>query len=429
MNILIVGGGGREHAILQTLIRTAPKGTNRTYHAIPGNGGIAADGAICNPDIAATDLYKIVNYAKDKTIDFAIVAPDDPLVGGLVDMLEAEGVPCFGPTKDAALIEGSKAFSKELMRNYRIPTGDFRVFARDKAAVQYIERKGKFPVVIKADGLALGKGVVIVHNMDEAKQTIFAIMRDRIFGNSGTRIVVEEFMTGPEVSVLAFADGKTVVPMIAATDHKRAFDNDEGPNTGGMGVVSPVPYYTPEIAAECMEKIFIPTVQAMSAEGREFKGVLFFGLMKTNGGVKVIEYNARFGDPEAQVVLAMLETDLLDIMLATATGNLSDINIQWKKGAAACVVMASGGYPIAYETGLPITGLDKKGGHIGAEIYHSGTHWQEGFITSGGRVLGVTATGETLSAALKTVYSTVECISFEGVHYRKDIGALGCEVK
>ncbi len=349
MDILVVGGGGREHAVIKALRKSRRAGK---IYALPGNGGIARD-AECVP-VKATDVEGIVRFAREKKVDFAVVTPDDPLVLGCVDALEAAGVPCFGPNKDAAIIEGSKVFSKQLMKKYGIPTAASETFTDPDAAIAYL-KAAPYPTVIKADGLALGKGAVIVNNFEEAQATVKEMMVDRIFGESGARILVEEFLTGPEVSVLSFTDGKIVVPMVSSMDHKRAKDNDEGLNTGGMGTVAPNPYYTKEIAAECMEKIFLPTIRAMNAEGRTFKGCLYFGLMLTKDGPKVIEYNCRFGDPETQVVLPLLQSDLLEIMLAVRGGSLSADMVRFEEGAACCVVLASEGYPKKYETGFPIT--------------------------------------------------------------------------
>ena len=418
MKILVVGGGGREHAIAWKIAQS-PK-VDKIYCA-PGNGGIA-ELAEC-VDIAATDIENMVKFAKDNAIDLVMVAPDDPLVLGMVDAMEKEGIRAFGPRANAAIIEGSKAFSKELMKKYNIPTANYEVFTDSTSAIDYIKAQNTFPTVIKADGLALGKGVIIAQNLEEAEQAVHEMIDDGKFGKSGSRVVIEEFLTGPEVSVLAFTDGKTVKPMVSAQDHKRAYDNDEGLNTGGMGTISPNPYYTDEIAKECMDTIFIPTIEAMNKEGRPFKGCLYFGLMITPNGPKVIEYNARFGDPEAQVVLPRLKTDLVDICEAVIDEKLSDLDIEWDNGAAACVVMASGGYPVSYKKGIEMFGLNDNGGVDGAIVYHAGTKYENGkFYTNGGRVLGVTATADTLDEALEKAYAAVGKISFEGAHYRHDIG-------
>lgn len=420
IDILVVGGGGREHAVIRKL-KESPR-CGRLF-AAPGNGGISRDAACC--DVAATDIDGIVALARQLAVGLVVVTPDDPLVAGLVDALEAAGIPAFGPSKAAAAIEGSKVFAKSLMQRYGIPTAAYEVFDKPADALTYIRRQDRYPAVIKADGLALGKGVVLCADYAEAKQAIHAIMEDRIFGASGARVVVEEFLTGPEVSVLAFTDGETVRPMVSSKDHKRAFDGDMGPNTGGMGTISPNPYYTPEIAAACMERIFLPTIAAMNREGCPFKGCLYFGLMLTPDGPKVIEYNCRFGDPETQVVLPRLKTDLIDILQAVRDGRLEDIDIAWTDDACACVVMASGGYPAAYRKGLPIEGLDDGGQCPGAVVYHAGTRYADGrFYTNGGRVLGVTATAPNLDEALDRAYAAVGRIAFEDAHYRKDIGRV-----
>lgn len=418
MKILMIGSGGREHALIKKLLES-PK-VEKIYCA-PGNGGISCDAE--NVNISAMDIEGVVNFAKENKIDLVFVAPDDPLAAGMVDALEAEGIRAFGPKKAAAEIEASKVFSKNLMKKYGIPTADYQVFDNSKDAVDYVVNNNMAPVVVKADGLALGKGVLICQTVEDAKAAIHSIMDDKKFGESGSRVVIEEFLTGPEVSVLSFTDGKCVKPMVSSKDHKRALDGDKGLNTGGMGTISPNPYYTDEIAEVCRKTIFEPTIEAMNKEGRTFKGCLYFGLMLTPKGPKVIEYNARFGDPETQVVLPRLETDLVDICEAVIDGTLSDIDIKWKKGAAACVVMASGGYPESYKKGIEMSGLDEKGGVEGAIVYHAGTKLENGkFYTNGGRVLGVTAVDDTLEGALKKAYDAVEKISFEGAHYRKDIG-------
>ena len=417
MKVLIVGGGGREHAIAYCVAKSSK--VEKMYCA-PGNAGIA-ELAECVP-IGAMEFDKLVTFAKEKEIDLAIVGMDDPLVGGLIDEFEKAGIRAFGPRKNAAILEGSKAFSKDLMKKYDIPTAAYENFDNADEALAYLET-AKFPIVLKADGLALGKGVVIAQNEEEAFAAISSIMEDKIFGESGSQIVIEEFLTGPEVSVLSFTDGKTVVPMVSSMDHKRALDGDMGPNTGGMGTVAPNPYYTPEIARECMETIFLPTIHAMQKEGRPFQGCLYFGLMLTPKGPKVIEYNCRFGDPETQVVLPLLKTDLVEIMQAIWEEKLDQLEIQWKDESAACVVMASGGYPKKYTTGLPISGLDENGQIEGCFVYHAGTKLGDGkILTSGGRVLGVTATADSLRNALKTAYAGVEKITFQNAHYRKDIG-------
>lgn len=418
MKILVVGGGGREHAIVMKLAES-PK-VDALYCA-PGNGGIAKY-AQCFP-VKAIDIDGMVKLAKELAVDLVFVAPDDPLVLGMADAMQAEGFMTFGPKKNAAILEGSKVFSKELMQKYHIPTAEYRVFDDPKAAEAYLKDKNEYPTVIKADGLALGKGVVIAQNEKEAFDAIASIMEDKIFGESGSQIVIEEFLTGPEVSVLSFTDGKTVKPMVSSMDHKRALDGDQGLNTGGMGTVAPNPYYTADIAQQCMDTIFLPTIRAMQEEGRPFTGCLYFGLMLTPKGPKVIEYNCRFGDPETQVVLPLLDTDLVDIMLAIWNGTLDQLDIRWKNGCAACVVMASGGYPKKYVTGLPISGLDENGQTANCFVYHAGTKLDDKtFLTAGGRVLGVTATAETLPEALETAYAGVKTISFQDAHYRKDIG-------
>lgn len=418
MKILVIGSGGREHTLVRKLKESSK--VNKLYCA-PGNGGISFD-AECLP-ISAMDIDGVVNFAKSNEIDLVVVAPDDPLAAGMVDALNNEGIKTFGPRKNAAEIESSKVFSKGLMKKYDIPTADYEVFENFDDAFTYIKEKNEYPVVIKADGLALGKGVIIALNEDEAKNGLRTIMEDKVFGESGNNVVIEEFLTGPEVSVLAFTDGKTVCPMVSSKDHKRAFDGDKGPNTGGMGTISPNPFYSDEIAKECMEKIFIPTINAMNDEGRSFSGCLYFGLMLTHKGPKVIEYNARFGDPEAQVVLPRLKTDLVDIMLAIYEQKLDKINIEWSDEACACVVMASGGYPGNYPKGIKINGLDEKGQNSNAIVYHAGTKLENGHIvTNGGRVLGVTAKGNNIADALEKAYSAVKKIDFEGAMFRKDIG-------
>lgn len=418
-NILVVGGGGREHAIIMKLAESNHVGK---IYCTPGNGGISKYAECFN--VSATDIEGVVKLAKRLNPDMVVVAPDDPLVLGMVDALQSEGFMTFGPKKDAAIIEGSKVFSKELMKKYNIPTAFYEVFTDSEKAIAYLKEQNSYPAVIKADGLALGKGVIIAQNEEEAVSAVHEMIDDLKFGKSSARIVIEEFLTGPEVSVLSFTDGKTVVPMISSMDHKRAYDNDEGLNTGGMGTVSPNPYYTEEIARECMEKIFIPTIKAMNAEGRTFEGCLYFGLMLTPKGPKVIEYNCRFGDPETQVVLPMLDSDLYEIFEAVYNHTLDQLDIKWHSGACACVVMASGGYPLSYPKGLEISGLDEKGQTENCFVYHAGTKLSDDgkFLTNGGRVLGVTARGENLQSALDTAYQGVSEISFENVHYRKDIG-------
>ena len=417
-DILVVGGGGREHAIIRKL-KESPR-CGRLF-CTPGNGGISRDAACF--DVAPTDVDGVVALARECGADLVLVAPDDPLVAGMVDALEEAGIPAFGPRANAAILEGSKVFSKNLMKTYGIPTARYEVFEDPAEALRYIREQNRYPAVVKADGLALGKGVLLCADYEEAKRAVHDIMEDRVFGASGSRVVVEEFLTGPEVSVLAFTDGKTVRPMVSSKDHKRAFDGDMGPNTGGMGTISPNPFYTEEQAAWCMEHIFLPTVAAMNAEGRPFKGCLYFGLMLTPDGPKVIEYNCRFGDPETQVVLPRLKTDLIDILEAVREERLAELPIEWSEDACACVVMASGGYPAAYTKGLPIRGLDKQGQVPGAVVYHAGTKYENGcFYTNGGRVLGVTAAAPTLDEALKKAYEAVGHIDFEGAHYRRDIG-------
>ena len=417
MKILVVGGGGREHAIIKKL-KENPKVTE--IFACPGNGGIAKDAACV--DIGAKDIPAITDFAVENKIDFCVVAPDDPLVLGCVDALEAKGIPCFGPNKNAAIIEGSKVFSKNLMQKYNIPTADYAVFADPKEVIEYIRKKNEFPTVIKADGLALGKGVIIAQNLEEAEDAVKSIMEDKMFGESGNHVVVEEFLTGPEVSVLAFTDGKAMVPMVSSMDHKRALDGDKGLNTGGMGTVAPNPYYTKEIADTCMETIFLPTMRAMNAEGRTFKGCLYFGLMLTPKGPKVIEYNCRFGDPETQVVLPLLKTDLLTVMQAVHDETLSELPVEFSDEAAACVIVASGGYPKAYKKGC-VMDFGKAEELPDVTVYHAGTALKDGkLVTSGGRVLGVTATGKDLETALQKAYAAVEEIHFDGAFYRKDIG-------
>ena len=413
MKIMVIGGGGREHAIIRSL-RKSPKVTE--IFALPGNGGISAD-AVC-VDIGAKDIEAQVRFAVDNGIDLAVVAPDDPLVLGAVDALEAAGVPCFGPEKKAAIIEGSKVFSKNLMKKYGIPTAAYEVFSDHAAALEYV-KAAPLPTVIKADGLALGKGVLIAQTREEAADAIKTIMLDKKFGESGSQIVIEEFLEGPEVSVLSFTDGNVVIPMVSSMDHKRAHDNDEGLNTGGMGTIAPNPYYTEEIAARCRTEIFEPTIAAMNREGRTFRGCLYFGLMITKDGPKVIEYNCRFGDPETQVVLPLLESDLVDIMTACRSGTLAETDVRFSSGAACCVVMASRGYPESYEKGFEIT-ID---GAPEAEIFVAGAKLENGkLLTSGGRVLGVTATAGGLAQAVDKAYEAVEHVHFDNAYFRRDIG-------
>ena len=418
MKILVVGGGGREHAIIKK-IKENPN-VERIY-ALPGNGGIARDAECVN--IGAKDIDAIVTFAYENRIDYAIVAPDDPLVLGCVDALEAHGIPCFGPRANAALIEGSKVFAKDLMKKYGIPTAKYEVFDSAEKALEYLHT-APLPTVIKADGLALGKGVIIAETREDAYSAVRSIMNDRKFGASGDKIVIEEYLTGPEVSVLAFTDGKAIVPMVSSMDHKRALDGDKGLNTGGMGTVAPNPYYTKSVANECMQKIFIPTVKAMNAEGRTFKGCLYFGLMITPDGPKVIEYNCRFGDPETQVVLPLLKTDLLDIMTAVSQQKLSEIKVEFKDEYAACVIMASKGYPESYEKGYKIDIPDD----LADNVYIAGAALKDGvLVNSGGRVLGVTMTADTLSEALNRSYEAVKRIHFDNSYYRTDIGKKALE--
>lgn len=414
MKIMVVGGGGREHAVIKALKKN-PEATE--IYALPGNGGIAAD-ATCIP-VGATDLDGLVDFARSKQIDFAVVTPDDPLVLGAVDLLESAGVPCFGPHKNAAILEGSKVFSKNLMKKYGIPTAAYEVFTSSEDALEYV-RTAPLPLVVKADGLALGKGVLIAETREEAQAAVKTIMEDKKFGASGNQIVVEEFLEGPEVSVLAFTDGKTVVPMISSMDHKRALDHDEGLNTGGMGTVAPNPYYTAPVADACMNEIFLPTIRAMAEEGRPFRGCLYFGLMITKNGPKVIEYNCRFGDPEAQVVLPLLDSDLLTIMQACRNGTLEKTEVRFSQKNACCVIMASSGYPSSYEKGFEIT-FDPD---LSADVYIAGAKTAEDgrLLTNGGRVLGATCVADTLNDAIDKAYSEIEKIHFDNAYYRKDIG-------
>ena len=413
MKLLVVGGGGREHAIIKKLKENPAV---KEIFALPGNGGIARD-ATC-VDIAATDLDGVVSFVKENKIDYAVVAPDDPLVLGLVDLLSDIGIPCFGPNKAAAIIEGSKAFSKELMKKYNIPTAKYEIFSDINKAFNYVSKQ-KMPIVIKADGLALGKGVIIAETYDEAKIAIKSMMEDKVFGDSGNNIVIEEFLTGPEVSVLSFTDGKTVKPMISSMDHKRALDGDLGLNTGGMGTIAPNPYYTDEIAERCMKEIFIPSMEAMNSEGRTFKGCLYFGLMLTEDGPKVIEYNCRFGDPETQVVLPLLKSDLLEIMQAVTEERLAECEVEFADQNACCLVIASGGYPVRYNKGYEI---DIKGDID--NLYFAGAALNDGkLLTSGGRVLGITAIADSLKGAIDKAYEQAKYVDFKDAYYRKDIGA------
>ncbi len=416
MKILVVGGGGREHAIIKKL-------SESKYHpeliCAPGNAGIASLAECVN--VKATDIQGIVSLAQERKVDLVFVAPDDPLMLGAVDRLNERGIRAFGPKQNAAIIEGSKAFSKELMKKYSIPTADYETFSDADEALAYIRSKNSYPAVIKADGLALGKGVIIAQDYAEAEKAVNDIMRDKVFGESGNKVVIEEFLTGHEVSVLAFCDGQTVVPMVSAQDHKRAFDGDKGLNTGGMGAFSPSRYYTEDVAKQTYDRIIRPTVDALIKEGRPFKGVIYFGLMLTKDGPKVIEYNARFGDPETQAVLPRLKTDFIDIINAVIDGALDKINIEWSDDAAACIVLASGGYPVAYEKGKKIEGLSSVPKDV--YVYHAGTKFDgDDVVTSGGRVLGVTAKGETLEKALEKAYAAVGKIHFDKMFYRRDIG-------
>ena len=417
MKVLVVGGGGREHAICWKLAQS-PKITE--LYCAPGNAGIAQV-ATCVP-VKATDVEGMVKWAKDNAMDFVMVAPDDPLALGMVDAMDEAGIPAFGPRANAAIIEASKAFSKALMKKYNIPTAAYETFTELDKALAYIDEQGA-PIVVKADGLALGKGVVVASTVEEAKQAVREMMEDKKFGASGSTVVIEECMVGPEVTVLAFCDGEHLVPMLSSQDHKRVFDGNQGPNTGGMGAFCPSPNYTPEIAEFCQKNIFIPTVEALKAEGRPFKGVIYFGLMLTEKGPKVVEYNARFGDPETQPILSMLDTDLLDIFQACVNGTLDQVEVKWKDGAACCIVLASGGYPIAHKTGYVISGLDKV---EGATVFHAGTKLDENgnFLNNGGRVLGVTATGSDLQDAVAKAYAACEPISWTDMHKRTDIGKV-----
>ena len=414
MKLMVIGGGGREHAIIKKL-KESPEA--EIIYALPGNGGMAGD-AVC-VDIGAKDIPAIVAFGKEKGVDYAVVAPDDPLVLGCVDALEAAGIPCFGPRANAAIIEGSKVFSKNLMKKYGIPTAAYEVFTDMDAALRYVET-APIPTVVKADGLALGKGVVIALTREEAKDAVLSMMRDKKFGKSGDQIVIEEFLEGPEVSVLAFTDGKTLKPMVSSMDHKSAGDGDTGLNTGGMGTVAPNPYYTPAVAEKCMETIFMPTLRAMNAEGRTFKGCLYFGLMITKDGPKVIEYNCRFGDPETQVVLPLLESDLLTVMRATTDGTLAETEVKFSGGSACCVIMASEGYPASYEKGFPLDIPES----VRDKVYVAGAVIRDGvLLTNGGRVLGCTAVADTLPEAIREAYAIVDKVSFQNAYWRHDIGA------
>ncbi|MGI6462596.1 MAG: phosphoribosylamine--glycine ligase [Candidatus Scatomorpha sp.] len=423
MNILVVGGGGREHAMVKKLRENSR--VDKIF-VTPGNGGIAND-AVC-VDISATDIDKISEWAAANKISFSVVAADNPLCMGLVDLLNEKGINCFGPTKDAAIIEGSKVFSKNLMKKYGIPTAEFEVFTDLNEALAYLD-SASFPLVIKSDGLAYGKGVYIVENLEDARDALNSIMKDKIFGESGDRVVIEEFLEGPEVTVLSFTDGHCVRPMLSSMDHKRIFDGDKGPNTGGMGVIAPNPHYTKEIAEQCMREIFIPTIEAMNAEGRTFKGCLYFGLMLTSKGPKVIEYNCRFGDPETQALLPLLKTDLFEIMLAVSEERLGELDIKWSDKSSCCVMLVSKGYPGSFEKGKDIRGLDSAA--LGAEdifVYHSGTKQTDGkLLTSGGRVLGIVALADKLKNSQKRAYEACSHISFDGMQFRRDIGAKAFE--
>lgn len=417
MKVLIIGGGGREHALAWKIAQSPL--VDKLYCA-PGNGGIAAL-AQCVP-IKAMDIEGAVSFAKSEQIDLVVVAPDDPLAAGMVDALDEAGIRAFGPGKSAAFIESSKAFSKDLMKKYGIPTAGYEVFDNINAAIAYLS-DSTYPTVVKADGLALGKGVVIAQNFEEASRAVHDMMSEKVFGSAGDRIVIEEFLTGPEVSILAFTDGKTVVPMVSSQDHKRALDNDMGLNTGGMGTFSPSQLYTDELNSFCMENIFIPTIEAMNSENRKFKGVLYFGLILTASGPKVLEYNARFGDPETQVVLPRLKTDIINIFNAVIDERLDSVKIEWEDNAAVCVILASGGYPGKYRTGLEITGVEEAEKDPSVVVFHAGTRLESGkYLTAGGRVLGVTAVGDSMNSAREKAYAAAGRINFAGMHYRRDIG-------
>lgn len=415
MNLMVIGGGGREHAIIRALKKNPAVDL---IYALPGNGGIAAD-AICVPEIEAKDIHAQVRFALGHGIDYVVVAPDDPLALGAVDALTAAGIPCFGPRKNAAIVESSKAFAKDLMKKYGIPTARYETFTDMEAAFAYLD-KNPAPIVVKADGLALGKGVILAQTTAEAKEAVREMMAEKKFGDSGSKVVIEEFLTGPEVSVLSFTDGKTIKPMVSSMDHKRVGDGDTGLNTGGMGAIAPNPFYTEEIAQQCMETIYLPTIRAMEKEGRPFRGCLYFGLMLTPDGPKVIEYNARFGDPETQVVLPLLESDLLTVMQACTNGNLADTDVAFSRDSACCVVAASGGYPESYGKGYPIAITSEAAAHC----YIAGATEKEGtLVTSGGRVLGITATAPTLPQAIREAYRLMEQVNFEKKYIRHDIGA------
>ena len=418
MKVLVVGGGGREHAICWKLAQS-PHVTE--LYCAPGNGGIESV-ARCVP-IAATDVEGMVKWAGEHAVDFVVVAPDDPLALGMVDAMEAAGIPAFGPTADAAIIEASKIFSKNLMKKYHIPTAKYETFTDMDAALAYVEEQGA-PIVVKADGLALGKGVIVAQTVEEASQAVRSMMSGHRFGEAGARVVIEACMTGPEVTVLAFCDGEHILCMPSSQDHKRAYDSNRGPNTGGMGAISPSPNYTPALASRCMEEIFLPTVAALKAEGRPFKGVLYFGLMLTPDGPKVVEYNARFGDPECQAVLSLLDSDLMELLTACRNGTLDQVDARWKAGAACCLVLASGGYPGSYEKGYPITGLEEAGQT--AVVFHAGTRRDADgtVLTNGGRVLGVTAAADTLERAIDGAYAAAKHIHFTDMHFRTDIGRV-----
>ncbi len=417
MKILVVGSGGREHTIVWKL-KQSPL-ADKIYCA-PGNAGIS-ELAECVP-IGAMEFDKLISFAKENAIDYTVIGMDDPLAGGIVDAFEKEGLKVFGPRQNAAILESSKAFSKDLMKKYNIPTASYEVFDDYEAAKEYLQKQS-MPIVLKADGLALGKGVLICKTLEEAEQALKEMMKEHKFGSAGNKIVIEEFLEGPEVSILSFCDGKTIIPMVSAQDHKRAFDNDKGLNTGGMGTFSPSKFYTEEMAKKCMETIFQPTVDAMIKENRKFVGIIYFGLMYTKNGMKVIEYNARFGDPETQVILPRLKTDLLEIMLACTNGTLDEINIEWYDNAAVCVILASGGYPVSYEKGYTITGLEEIAKKENTIVFHSGTAKKDGkFITSGGRVLGITGIGNTIEEAIQTAYEGVKIVDFDKKHFRTDIG-------
>ncbi len=422
MKVMVVGGGGREHAIIKKLKESREISV---LYALPGNAGMAGD-AVCVP-IGAKDIDGIVAFAQKEGIDYAVVAPDDPLVLGAVDRLNEVGVPCFGPNAAAAVIEGSKIFSKNLMKKYGIPTASYETFESAGAAIAYLKEKNTFPAVIKADGLALGKGVTIAGSLEEAVEAVNAMMCDRVFGESGAKVVIEEFLTGPEVSVLAFTDGETVKPMVSSMDHKRARDGDEGPNTGGMGTVAPNPFYTEETAKECMEKIFLPTVRAMKREGRPFRGCLYFGLMLTPDGPKVIEYNCRFGDPETQVVLPLLKSDLFTVMKAVTEGRLAETDVEFSSDSACCVVVASSGYPTSYQTGYPLT-VPKDTTRDFTFVAGAKTDGEGRTVSAGGRVVGVTSVRQTLAEAVSAAYERVKKVGLENGYYRKDVGKRALEV-